>query len=1010
MRTNTRNLATRVPASVVMLLAPVFLAVLALEIALAPMHALAGSVEDDLQRIGATRGVVAVLGLSDNESTYPVRLASASELTLYVQVAEPDRAVAAREAASQAGLLGSRIFIAEAPPRTILLADNVADAVLVGSTFADQVPDAELLRVLRPRGTAHVGERQLVKPVPSGIDEWTHPYHGPDNNPQSQDQLVRGDLNTQFIGYPKFSPMPEQSVVAGGRIFKAMGHIAHKANQNEMLNTLLCINAYNGTILWKRPLPEGFMIHRNTMVATDDTLYLGDHESCKMIDAQTGKVLDELKISPEISDGPVWKWMAIREGVLYALVGNPEIQVDTQKSDRRGLGHWPWGMWKGHDYNDPRTAFGYGRTLVAFDLKSKRLLWHYRDQEFLDARAVCMNDNFIYCFCPEKFLACVDLNDGKLAWRNTDKKMLDGIGPNGKAQHYVTGYATTCYMKCSNEYLFFSGPQRERLAVVSARDGNLAWTFPVGNLQLVLRNDAIWAAGPQQTKGVRLDYSSGKVLAEFPARRACTRATGCLDSIFYRASGGTVRVRTEDNMAQHIAPMRPPCQDGVIVSNGHLYWGPWMCGCQLSLYGNIALAPAGDRRSRNADPYADALVSAQNPPQVEPLEVRPGDWPSYRGDNARSDTALQSIPDDVQLRWETQLTGSSALLTAPVAAGGMVFVADRSGQVQALDAQGRKVWKAFTGGPIYYPPTVANDRVYVGSADGRVYAYAARSGDFLWSFRVAPEDRWIPVFDKLVSTWPVAGGVVVDQGTVYAAAGIAHYDGTFVVALDAVTGRLRAQNTSSGSLAPEVDGGISVQGNLTIVDGELRFLGGGVYETARYDLKTLKCLNEPKVQVTSEFRTAFYPFYPEYGKYLSLEYTCPDGCTLSHDASYEGSVFTNLSLQDPLPPGVNLPRKEAARWIQRRGGTPPKTRWQDKSDRRFTGFIVTPQRLLASAHPDADPSDNFLVATNIKDGGDVWRVSLPAQAVTGGLAMDHESRIYVSLENGKLMCLAPKKK
>lgn len=68
-----------------------------------------------------------------------------------------------------------------------------------------------------------------------------------------------------------------------------MGHIAHKANQNDMLNTLLCINAYNGTVLWRKPLPEGFMIHRNTMVATDDALYLGDHEACHVYDAKTGK-------------------------------------------------------------------------------------------------------------------------------------------------------------------------------------------------------------------------------------------------------------------------------------------------------------------------------------------------------------------------------------------------------------------------------------------------------------------------------------------------------------------------------------------------------------------------------------------------------------------------------------------------------------------------------------------------------------------------------------------------
>ena len=138
---------------------------------------------------------------------------------------------------------------------------------------------------------------KLVKPVPAGIDEWTHPYHGPDNNPQSTDRYVRGNFRTQFLAIPKFSPMPEQSVAAGGRIYKAMGHIAHKENQNKWLNTLLCINAYNGTILWKRPLPEGFMIHRNTMIATEDGLLMGDHESCKVFDGRTGEIREQITVS-----------------------------------------------------------------------------------------------------------------------------------------------------------------------------------------------------------------------------------------------------------------------------------------------------------------------------------------------------------------------------------------------------------------------------------------------------------------------------------------------------------------------------------------------------------------------------------------------------------------------------------------------------------------------------------------------------------------------------------------
>ncbi|MDA1054997.1 MAG: PQQ-binding-like beta-propeller repeat protein [Planctomycetota bacterium] len=967
------------------------------------------SVDASLTQIGGTRGVVALLLGPDSDADHAIGLAKASELTIYVQSADDGQAAALREAADAAGLLGSRIFVDSGSLDSIHLADNLADCILVSASAKERSSDTELLRVLSPRATAFVGDRKLVKPVPVGIDEWSHPYHGPDNNPQSNDQLVRGAFQTQFLGYPKFSPMPEQSVIAGGRIYKAMGHIAHKANQNEMLNTLLCINAHNGTILWRRPSPPGFMIHRNTMIATEDALYLGDHESCKIIDGRTGETREQITVPKEITDGPVWKWMAMKDGILYALVGNPEMQVGTQTSDRRGLGHWPWGMWEGHDYKDPRTAFGYGRTLVAIDLQSKdkKVLWHYRDDEFLDARAVCMSGDRIFCYSPERFLLCVDAHDGKLLWRNSDKDLLNAIDANSKAQHYVTGYATTAYMKCNDQFVLFAGPQRNKLVAASAADGKLAWTFPTGNLQLVLRDDAIWAAGPQQTEsGFRLDYATGKILATFPSRRACTRATGCADSIFFRASGGTIRVLTETNTAQHIDPMRPPCQDGVLIAGGHLYWGPWMCGCELSLYGNICLSPTGDAVVDSANLYQDALVAGDNLGQVAPLDMHDDDWPSYRGGNARDDITAVSIPESVELKWNTQVS-SGELPTAPVVAGGLVFVADRSGAVRALDKDGSLVWKTFTAGPVYYPPAVANDRVYVGSADGRVYALEARTGRFLWSYRVAPQERWIPVYGKLISAWPVAGGVVVADGTVYAAAGITHYDGTYVVALDAVTGKLKSHNSTSGTLEAEVNNGISLQGELTIVGNELQFLAGGVYETARYDLQTLECLNTPRKQVNSQFRTAFYPYYPEYGKYVSLDYTCTDGCLLTHDASYEGSKFTNLSLEEALPPGTENPRQEAARWLLRRGGKPPAAVWKDSADRRFTSFIISPTQLLTTGHPDAEPERAFLAAVNIKDGTDAWSQEIPAQAVKGGTAIDHERNIYVALENGQLLCFAP---
>ena len=213
-----------------------------------------------------------------------------------------------------------------------------------------------------------------------------------------------------------------------------------------------------------------------------------------------------------------------------------------------------------------------------------------------------------------------------------------------------------------------------------------------------------------------------------------------------------------------------------------------------------------------------------------------------------------------------------------------------------------------------------------------------------------------------------------------------------------------------------MESGVSLQGNLQIRDGELQFLAGGVYETARYDLETLESRNSPKVEIKSQFRTAFYPYYPDYNKYVSLAHTCEDGRILNHDANYEGLYFNDLALYEAPTNNVPLFRKDAAgefiRNAQRRRTKDEKNRvepvWQDQGKRRFNGFIVAPNGLLAAGHPDEKPDEAFLAMIDIQDGEDRWIQALPAPTVKGGAAMDAAGRIFLSLENGELRCYADK--
>jgi len=367
-----------------------------------------------LEQIGVTRGICVVLG--DNGCERALQLAGNSELLIYLQLPSAEDVRATREIADEAGLYGNRIFIEEGSLKHLHLADNLADALIaIGQTA--NVSQAEALRVLRPGGKALLGRKFVVKPSIDGVDDWSHPYHGPDNNPQSQDKVIVAPYLTQFMAEPRYAPLPQVTVTSAGRVFKAFGHVAFKEREEPFLNKLVAFNGYNGTMLWQRDLAEGVMIHRNTMIATEETLYLGDDKSCKMIDTVTGKLKDEIIPPRRLAGGTFWKWMAMENGVLYALIGEQEQRDETKRWRRQQHG-WPWNpISKG--FNQPEHPWGFGRNVLAIDPSSKKVLWSYREDESIDGRAICMKNGRIYIFRFGAYLACLDAKTGNPLWRKT---------------------------------------------------------------------------------------------------------------------------------------------------------------------------------------------------------------------------------------------------------------------------------------------------------------------------------------------------------------------------------------------------------------------------------------------------------------------------------------------------------------------------------------------------------------------------------------------------------------
>jgi outer membrane protein assembly factor BamB len=244
-----------------------------------------------------------------------------------------------------------------------------------------------------------------------------------------------------------------------------------------------------------------------------------------------------------------------------------------------------------------------------------------------------------------------------------------------------------------------------------------------------------------------------------------------------------------------------------------------------------------------------------------------GDWPTYRGDLARSGSTSEKLPQSLQQQWvydapsRPQLAWSSA--EGRVMEGQLighrvkfddafhpVVVGERAYFGSSVDHQlhcvelatGRSIWSFFTGGPVRLAPSVVDGRVYFGSDDGRVYCVDSESGELVWQVQAAPEEDWLLARGEMISRWPVRTGVLVTDGTAYFGAGIFPHENIYLFAVDAATGEIRwkLDNVSDQDAGRNE---LSPQGYL-LTEGERLFVPSGRSLPVAFDRNSGELLHQ----------------------------------------------------------------------------------------------------------------------------------------------------------------------
>ncbi len=673
---------------------------------------------------------------------------------------------------------------------------------LVVAEDLGKVPMSEVMRVLAPKGVAHVNQggewKTTVKPRPKDIDDWTHFLHGPGGNAVAHDKKVGPPRHLQWLGSPRWSRHHDRMasmsalVSSNGRVFYVMDEGSRVSIQLPARWTVVARDAFNGVVLWKKPmkkwhshlwpLKSGPTQLARRLVAVDNRVYitLGVDEPVSVLEAATGKLIHELPGSKGAEE------VVVDGGQVFVLESTAEWELNS---------FLPF-----HNTGDQariRNDFAWNekpREVKAYDVVTGRRLWG--DDSKVAPLTLSADKNHLYFHDGEKVQAR-NRSSGDIAWTSgktyIPEKVRFNFGPKLVAHDGVVLYA---------------GGDR-LMKAFDSKTGKQLWEAPHarGGYQspedVLVMQGMVWSAPTTSGRDTGVftgrDLHTGEVKVEFPPnvstywfhhRCYIAKAT---DNFLMPSRTGIefVDPTTKDWDINHW--VRGGCLYGVMPANGLTYAPPHNCACypEAKLFGFNALAPAAPSRVLGKVNEVDRLE--KGPAYGKAADAAgntDSDWPTYRHDNQRSGYSKTKLSEQIKEKWTTNLKGKLSSVTV---SENKLFVARVDAhEVVALNAEtGKEEWRYSTGGRVDSPPSIHDGRAYFGCADGWAYCLRASDGALVWRFRAAPEDRRLLAYEQLESVWPVHGSMLIKDEKVFFVAGRSNFldGGMRWFALDARTGK-----------------------------------------------------------------------------------------------------------------------------------------------------------------------------------------------------------------------------
>lgn len=761
--------------------------------------------EDVCETAGIKGGLVVHLGCGEGHLT-PELLAGDAFVVQGLDT-DPVKVRQARErihSLGRGGRVSARVF----DGRHLPYVDNLVNLLVV--TDPASVDKEEMLRVLRPGGVVlAVGTddgqpsvERVVKRWPDELDEWTHYLHDAQGTSVSDDRVAGRPRGLHWTGGPFWARSHEHTasmqamVSTAGRVFYVMDEGPAASIQLPAKFVLTARDAFNGTVLWKRPLHDwwnwlyplksgpGWLPRR--LVAVGERVYIapGTNQDVLCLDAATGDVVHRYEDTATTFE------VIVSGEVVFAAVDPDRQPCDYNQQNAN--------CWRERDRASTKWAWSpeEGRRVIkAIDAESGEQLWQ---KEVPVMPMTLAADQRMVCFHDGDNIVALDRKTGVELWAADVLNM----------RKVKTGYAGPRLIIQGDRVVF--SPMKH-IFTLSAQTGEILWTVEgkprSGHYSLedfYIIDDRIWTLG-RQNNGVFVTYSleDGEQLERysnpidsFYIHQRCYPGRATKRFLLPPMMGNMVYDRQKDTWSNNHW-VRGGCVYGSMFANGMVYATPHACACyyQSKLNGFNALAP--EPQAASAPPVKERLIKGPAFGKTSGTGAADdvAEWPTFRHDNARSGYVDTDVPPQLSQAWRKDFP---AAVSQPVVAGDKLLLsAVDAHTIYALDAaSGDQLWYFIAEGRVDSPPTLYRGLAVFGCADGCVYALDTADGQLAWKFQAAPSDRQLMAYGQLESVWPLPGSVLIQNGKLYCVAGRSMFldGGLRMLILEPETGDLISEN------------------------------------------------------------------------------------------------------------------------------------------------------------------------------------------------------------------------